>query len=808
MSTTDNKSRLDRHTDRFVHAWARVVVGHRWLVIAASVLLLGFLAQGLQHLSFKNSTEMWFRAGDPILENYAALKQYFGDTQYLLVGVEARPKDPNVITPDALEGIRKITRFLEQHEFVKEVNSLSNYQYIVSDEDTLTTKYLVEDWDALRSSPALMEDYARTMAGEKLVHHVLITPDLRHTAIMAQTVYKADAVDHHVQLINDLNTFLKQMDLESQGFTVHMFGRALISHQLVTLNMSDQGQLGMLLYVLVIVVLSFLFRTFSGVALTFGAMLLTIVATFGVMGQAGWSLTMINAQLPMVLTIVGIAEAIHVVLAFYQQKRRGLDSKPAAIAAVREVWVPCFWTAVTTFVGFISLATTDLTPLREYGFVAAIGVAIAFVICLTTLPAALSFLKVSPARTERIVNGSGLPQWIAKVGLASFGRRRLVLLAGGIILGTAIAFTARLSTDVNFVDSFKESSRIRQDFKYFDEHYKGGQPFEFIVDAGSEGGAKEPAFLARVLELQERIERMEGAGTPISVVNYIRKMNQAMNGDDPAFYRIPATRELVAQYLLLYENSGPQEDLSDLKSIEERYLRISVPIRNMTSGETTALAAAIRADIERNFQDLDVRLAGDLVLFNQIDDYIAKGFISSLGTGVFLIALCFFACFRSWRFTLIALVPNCAPMLIAGGILYLMGGRLDAMSLIVASITFGICVDDTIHVVSGYLTRRRAGMAPRESLHDVFSEVGSAICFTSIVLFCGFSVLTLSSLVPNVNLGLFSAIIIAAALLCELLLLPALIALVEKYEQPSRAPTVTPALADHPLSTTEAMSPP
>jgi uncharacterized protein len=170
-----------------VHALARVVVGHRWLVIAASVLLLGFLAQGLQHLSFKNSTEMWFRAGDPILENYAALKQYFGDTQYLLVGVEARPKDQNVITPDALEGIRKITRFLEQHEFVKEVNSLSNYQYIVSDEDTLTTKYLVEDWDALRSSPALMEDYARTMAGEKLVHHVLITPDLRHTAIMAQT---------------------------------------------------------------------------------------------------------------------------------------------------------------------------------------------------------------------------------------------------------------------------------------------------------------------------------------------------------------------------------------------------------------------------------------------------------------------------------------------------------------------------------------------------------------------------------------------------------------------------------------------
>jgi predicted RND superfamily exporter protein len=120
------------------------------------------------------------------------------------------------------------------------------------------------------------------------------------------------------------------------------------------------------------------------------------------------------------------------------------------------------------------------------------------------------------------------------------------------------------------------------------------------------------------------------------------------------------------------------------------------------------------------------------------------------------------------------------------------------MSLIVASITFGICVDDTIHVVSGYLARRRAGMAPQESLHDVLSEVGSAICFTSIVLFCGFSVMTMSSLVPNVNLGLFSAIIIATALICELLLLPALIALVEKSEQPSLAstPSPVPATAD------------
>lgn len=788
MSSSEKNSWYQRQVDRFVHAWAKLVVGQRWLMIILGVLLMGFLVQGLQNLRFKNSTEMWFLPGDPILENYTALKQYFGDTQYLLIGLEARAKDANVITPDALESIRKITRFLEQHEFVKEVNSLSNYQYIVSEEDTLTTKYLVEDWEVLRDAPGLMERYAQTMAGEKLVHDVLISSDLRHTAIIAQTVYKPDTVDHHVKLINDLQGFLRQLDLESQGFGVHLFGRALISHQLVTLNMSDQGQLGMLLYVLVIVALTFLFRSFTGVALPFGAMLLSIIATFGVMGKAGWALTMINAQLPMVLTIIGIADAIHMVVAFYHQKQRGLDSKAAAIAAVRDIWLPCFYTAVTTIVGFLGLATTELVPLREYGFVAAIGIAVTFVIALTMLPACLSFLKTAPARTERIVKNGGVPRLVAGLSSFSFRHRRLLVLLGAGIVIASVALSLRLPTDVNFVNSFKESSKIRRDFAYFDEHYKGGQPFEFIVDSGEEGGIKDPVFLNRVLSLQERIEGMEGAGTAISVVNYIRKMNQAMHGDDPAYYRIPETRELVAQFLLLYENSGPQEDLSDLKSIEERYLRISVPIRNMTTGETTALAAAIRADIERNFQDLDVRLAGDLILFNQIDYYISKGFLSSLGTSVALIALCFFAYFRSWRFTLIALIPNLAPMFIAGAVLYLTGGVLDGMSLIVATITFGICVDDTIHVVCRYLERRRAGVTVQDGLREVLQETGSAVCFTSIVLFCGFIVMTMSSLVPNVNFGVFSAIVIVTALIGDLLFLPALISVVEKADQPEVQP--------------------
>lgn len=799
----------------FISAWADFVVEKRWLIIAMSfvgfaisvypifksVEYYGQLAEQQAQASeedefegggeinedfsgrwlyFDNSNEMWFLPGDPALVQFDLLKERFGDNEYVLIGLTARDQDENLLNQETLEVINKITQYLEDHKYVTKVASLSKYQYMHSVDDVLNTDDLVEDFEEMPEEPAAYQEMSKIMSGEQLAHGFLITEDLKHTLISARALKIKGSSDHLVELVSETKQFLADSGFEEQGFSFRLMGNPVITERFIFFSQTDMGLMFPGMLALVFIFLAVSFRTVTGTLIPFVVIIGSVLTVIGAMGYLGFAFNILNINIITILMAVGVGDSVHIIMDYYLYRAEGKSPKDAAKASIEVLWMPCFNTSLTTGIGFIALSVSDLNPMREYGYIAAIGVFVAFFISVTTVPAILSFVTGSSKAPQRLAQSGIVARLTAQLTPFTYNNRKPIAILGFILIIGGFSVASQLEVDSNFVNYFKEDAKIRHDIVYFDEQYEGGMNLELMVDSGKADGVKELKFLNRVWEFQKYLESLDEAGQANSLVNYIRKMNQSMNNDDPGAYVIPEdqgqlTMGLVAQYLLLYENTGPEEDLSDLKTSDYQHMRISLRVQNMSTAKLKVFFSEIMDYQKKNFPDLKVAATGNLVLFNNMDTYIQQGLVNSFSLAIGLIVICFFLLFRSIKYGLLSLIPSIFPIVFAGGVMFLLGITLNFGTMIIAAVTFGIAVDDTIHMMNRYIQARRGGKSREESMEAALTETGRALVFTSMIIFCGFMVLLGSSLIPNIYFGLFGGIIILVALFASLVLLPAII---------------------------------
>ena len=261
----------------------------------------------------------------------------------------------------------------------------------------------------------------------------------------------------------------------------------------------------------------------------------------------------------------------------------------------------------------------------------------------------------------------------------------------------------------------------------------------------------------------------------------------ALNNDEPAFYRLPETREMAAQFLLLYDSAGPNEDLSDIKDFENRLTRLVVPVVNMPASELQQELEIIRGFMNSNYGNYQPVLTGTMALLTAQHTYTAEGMLQSFLVALTVITLFFIVLFRSVRYGLLSIIPSVVPILLAASVAGFLGVFLDLSAVVVFAMTMGLAVDDAIHVMSRYLVYKKAGASTRTSLEHAMNESGRAVLFTSMVLVLGFSVLTFGTYTTVINVGLFGSVIMTLALLGDLIFLPAILYLVDGDEEPDEA---------------------
>ena len=768
----------------FIRAWATLVVSQRIpIILLTAALVVATLFTG-GTIPFDNSTQRYFIPGDPAVLEYDSLYDNFGDNEYLVVGIEATDEQAGVFSAPILQTLSTISDFLEFHPNVTQLRSLTTYQYIHGSDDDLSTDYLIEDIGSLADSPAEIERVKTILVEEDLAIGTLVTEDWQHTRIAARIEYSPDTSAIKVAVTQDLYRFIEEENLESDEYQLHLSGYPLINERFETLSANDTALLIPIMIVVMIGILFFCFRSFVATVLPLFVIAAGILLLQEIQYYIGIPHTTVDsAAIPSTMIIIGIGISVHVLLEFFHCCVNGSNGKEAAQKTVEIIWLPALFTAVTTSAGFLALSATRLLPLREFALLGAIGSLLLFLFALTTLPAMLSFVNKLPARTSAVL-ASGFISSITRAipSLTALHRTRILILGAVIIVFAGLALPS-VRIDTNYITLFKENSDTRQDIQYFDDTFKGTMTLDIVLDSGEENGIYEPEFTRAIDDIETWLNDRDTLGPINSLADYLKEINLALNGDDPSFYRLPETREMTAQFMLLYDSAGPTEDLSDIIDFEKRLSRLVVPVVNMPASDLQQEMNEITEYMQANYGHLKPVITGTMALLTAQQIYTAEGMLRSFLVALGVITLFFVVLFRSVRYGLLSIVPSVVPIVLAASVAGFLGVFLDQSAVVVFAMTMGLAVDDAIHVMSRYLVNKKARVSTRVSIERAMNESGRAVLFTSMVLVFGFSVLTFGTFTTVINVGLFGSVIMSLALLGDLVFLPAILYLVDGDEK-------------------------
>lgn len=758
----------------FIGKCAELSVRWRWFVIILIPLAIILFSSKASNVYFANSPDMWFLKDSKIVSDYYDLKRKFGDVQGLLVGIEA--KEGTVLDAQAVDAIARIHQFLEDNDQVVSIISLANYQYMRTVNSSLEVTPLIDEPESaltLLADPAEKERIKNVLLGERMALGRLVTEDFKHTLIVAETKgEKEGRTANHVKLVNELNDFLAAENFSINGVNVHVFGRPFISHSLASGNGKDQGKSYPLILLSSSLLLLLLFRRFRAILFPWIVILSGVAIVYSTMGSLGWATNAATASLPYLMITVSVGMTVHIMIDYFRHLGRSGDSKKAAVSSIVELSTALFYTTITTLIGFAGLAVTKMLPLREYATLGIIGISAAFLLSITLFPALLSFIKTAPGWARKEKSHSKI-----LLGFSQFGRKNSasMIVVGSILMVVCVLSSFSINRDSNFINMFKEDSLFRKEFTYFDKVFNGGQSIDLIVDSGREGGIYDPNFLARVDQLEKRLSDVNGLGNPFSVLQYMKELNMRLNEDRPEFWRIADTEDLVAQQLFLYENTSPDSALSELYSPDFRYLKVTSRATNMSEHKTLAAIEEIKSEINNNFKDLNVVVTGDLVLFNTMGTYITSGMLTSFVFSFLFILLCFVVLFRNLKRSLILICPSVFPIFIAGALMTYLGIAPDLNTLIIASITLGIAVDDSLHYIIRFDKGIASGLGVDEAIDSACQEAGHGMFVSSLVLIIGFSVFLLGSMQSSIYFGMLAIVVVFFALLADLIFMPALL---------------------------------
>ncbi len=522
---------------------------------------------------------------------------------------------------------------------------------------------------------------------------------------------------------------------------------------------------------IVVITMILMLRTFSG---TFSTVVIIIFSILTTMGLAGWSglyLTGPSATAPTMILTLAVADCVHILTTMFYEMRHGVEKRRAILDSLQINFQPIFLTSLTTAIGFLSMNFSDSPPFRDLGNMVATGVMLAFLFSITVFPALLTLLplKVKQVHEEKRDTMKSLAHFIIR-------HRTPLLPVTALIIATMMIFAPFNETNDDFVKYLDTSVPFRQATDYMQEHLSGMTTLEVSIDSGVSSGINSPAFLNTLEEFSNWLRQQPETDHVNTLSDTLKRLNRNMHGDDPDWYKLPDTQEMAAQYLLLYEMSLPYGlDLNNQLNVDKSSTRLIGTFKNITSNEQIALERRVYGWFSSHAPEYKVVVASPGLMFSHIGQRNIQSMLIGIAAASCL-SLSFSASPKVAALWLISLLPNLTPAAIGFGLWYLIDGRVGLGLSVVAGMTLGIVVDDTVHFLSKYLhARRHRNADSQQAVEYAFGSVGRALWITTLVLVCGFMVLAQSSFKVNADMGLLTALTILIALAVDFFFLPPLL---------------------------------
>ncbi|WP_372740140.1 RND family transporter [Neptunomonas sp.] len=746
-----------------------VALKHPIWVLLASIILVVAAAAGAKNLVFKSDYRVFFSEENPQLTAFESMQKIYSKSDN--VAFIIAPKEGSVFTPKRLAAIHELTLQSWQVPYSTRVDSITNFQHTVAEEDDLIVEDMVLNPESLTDEqmPALQE----IVISDPLMRDKIISDDGRVTVINVTVhlpgINPVVEVPEVVSKIRDM----KQIFLtDNPDMDIYLSGMVIMNNSFAEASQNDSKSLIPLMFGMVILTMIFLLRTISGTIATVVIIIFSILSTMGLAGWTGFYLTGPSVSAPTMILTLAVADCVHILATFFYELRQGEEKSKALRTSLRINFSPIFLTSITTAIGFLSMNFSDSPPFRDLGNMVATGVMIAFVLSVTVFPALLMLLPIKVK--QRTEDKNDLMDTISKFVI---DKRNMLLPSMTAIILVLIAFLPQNKLNDNFVEYFDTSVPFRQATDFMEANLSGMASIEISIQSGESSGINNPAYLKALdnfsiwLRAQPEIDHVN------TLTDIIKRLNKNMHADDPAYYTLPESRELTAQYLLLYEMSLPYGlDLNNQLNVDKSSTRIIGTMKNLTSNEQISFESRLYQWFKDNSPQYEVHVASPSLMFSHIGQRNIQSMLIGITFALILISALLGIALKSVRYGLISLLPNLAPAAMGFGFWYFIDGQVGLALSVVAGMTLGIVVDDTVHFLSKYRHARiDKGKSAEDAVRYAFASVGRALWITTLVLVVGFLVLAQSSFKVNADMGLLTAITIMIALIVDFLFLPPLL---------------------------------
>lgn len=596
----------------------------------------------------------------------------------------------------------------------------------------------------------------------------LISADRRVTAIALGL--PTEHAERRV-VIEEMDTWLDD-NSPPEGAALHRGGLPYVRASIVVKMQRDNRVLLPLTLVVCMVLLFVSFRSFAGTFLPLLTVGMTAALLVGGMAIAGEPMTILTNIVPPLLIIIGISDSIHLVGRFRDELRKRGDRKAALVYTVRSMATACFLTSLTTAVGIASLVVSSTVGFRHFAVVASIGVMVAYVVTITFLPAAIAKSRgpgPAPAAKDAL-----LERWLAGITVTVL-RRRWWVLGVTLVLSVAAAFTARgLEVDHALMDQFDETDAIHQTTVLLEEHLEGVRPLEVSIRVDEAATLTDPAVLAEIDRVQTWVAERPGVLGVSSVTSVLHEAWAQITSDPAARAEAFRSAEQVGALESLLRRSEI-DALTHFLTDDGKHARLRIMVADIGAQATMALIDELEAELRPLDERAEVTLTGEAFTGSVGTEAVVSDILRSLGIAIVIIFVVLTVLFRSPRLGLLSIPPNVIPLVGAMAWMVMRGMPLNIATGVIFSISLGLAVDGTIHVMARFREEARTGLGKNVSLVRAARGTGRAIVVSCVTLMLGFGALLLSSFVPVRHFGELIAVTAGFCLLSTVIVQPALL---------------------------------
>lgn len=747
-------------------------------IIIAFTAIMGFYAKDVQ-LSFAGSKIL--PLNDPEYIAYNKFKSKFGeDGKMMVLGISS----PKIFQKDFYNSWSKLGDSIAHIDGI--VNVMSVAHAFELQKDTLKKSFkLKRVFEGDVSTQEQCDSIQRVISNLPFYDRLIYNKDSSSILMAISFDIVALNSSRRAEVLKLIDDYVAVFDAE-QKVSTHKSGLPYIRTVVANL-VSGEFKLFLTLALLITaVILLFFFRSFYAVLFPVIVVLFGVVTAVGTIVLFGYKITILTGLIPPLIVIIGIPNSILILNKYHTEYMLLQDKFKAMQIAIKRVGTTIFFTNLTTAIGFGVFGLTNSEVLTEFGIIASLNVMITWVLSLILIPIIFSYLPNPKAWQTKHLESKYLNKFISKVDYWIHYKRKQIYIGTLLVVFVSVLGMLKVSVNGYIVDDMPQGAAVLKDLAFFERNFDGVMPVEIQVDSKRKNGLINISSIKKIEKLDKMVSSYPEFSRSISLNEVLKYSKQAFYNGDPSFYQLPSEAE--AGFILQYaKGSGASTGM--LKSYLDsanQITRVSFQVKDVGSDRMNALLAEIKPRVDSIFnpEKYNVLITGNSVLFVKGANYLLDNLIESLMLAFFLVAMLMLVLFRNLKIMLITLVPNIIPLLITASIMGFLGLSLKPSTILIYSIALGIASDQTLYFLTKFRhDQLHKGLGTSKIISMTLKETGMSMIYTAIILFFGFGIFSASSFGGTVALGILLSITLLVAMLCNLILLPALIISFDKKEK-------------------------